>query len=468
MKKIFYRSGLAALVVASFLSGCKPEIDTPEVSAGEANFSKYVALGNSLTSGFADGALYRAGQEVSYPSILAQQFKLAGGGEFKQPLIIVGTKGDVGVGTPTIQGFNIKVASKLVLGTKTDCKGVTGLSPVPAAAEGDIGILLKGTSVNWIGDQGPFNNLGVPGALSYHLLAPGYGSKDLTKIAARQANPFFSRFASSDNVSIIQDAMAQNPTFFTLWIGNNDVLGYALSGGTGTITPPTGGNAANPSFDLTMGSLVNTLTSAGAKGAIGNIPDVTKVPYCTTIPYNGLTLDTTQAKALTGAYAALGMKFRVGSNPFVIADQSAPGGRRQMKPNELVLLSTPQDSLKCGGWGSSKPLANQYVLTTTEISNITDAVTQYNNIIRGLADSKGIALVDANSYLSSLQQGVTINQVNYNAALVTGNVFSLDGIHFSPRGNAIAANLFIEAINRKYNAKIPTVNVNAYSGVKFP
>jgi hypothetical protein len=230
MKKIFYRSGLAALVVASFLSSCQPEIDAPEISAGEANFTKYVSLGNSLTSGFADGALYRAGQEVSYPSILAQQFKLAGGGEFKQPLISVGIAGDVGVGTPTIQGFNIKVAPKFILGNATDCKGVTSLAPVPAAAQGDLSILLKGTSINWIGDQGPFNNMGVPGALSYHLLAPGYGSKDLSKIIARQANPFFSRFASSDGTSIIQDAMAQNPTFFTLWIGNNDALGVALAG----------------------------------------------------------------------------------------------------------------------------------------------------------------------------------------------------------------------------------------------
>jgi hypothetical protein len=33
--------------------------------------------------------------------------------------------------------------------------------------------------------------------------------------------------------------MSQKPTFFSLWIGNNDVLGFATTGGDGTdpITP---------------------------------------------------------------------------------------------------------------------------------------------------------------------------------------------------------------------------------------
>jgi hypothetical protein len=33
------------------------------LTAGVANFSKYVALGNSLTSGYSDGALFIEGQK---------------------------------------------------------------------------------------------------------------------------------------------------------------------------------------------------------------------------------------------------------------------------------------------------------------------------------------------------------------------------------------------------------------------
>ena len=50
------------------------------ITAGEADFSKYVALGNSITAGFSDGALFKAGQENAYPKLLADQFALAGGG----------------------------------------------------------------------------------------------------------------------------------------------------------------------------------------------------------------------------------------------------------------------------------------------------------------------------------------------------------------------------------------------------
>ena len=55
------------------------------LTAGSADFSKYVSLGNSLCAGYSDGALFAAGQANSYPNLLSQQFALVGGGEFKIP-----------------------------------------------------------------------------------------------------------------------------------------------------------------------------------------------------------------------------------------------------------------------------------------------------------------------------------------------------------------------------------------------
>ena len=90
MKNYIY---FAAIIMAA-LSSCKPEFDEFNPSAGDANFSKYVSLGNSLTAGYTDQALYRSGQENSYPNLLAGQFKLVGGGEFRQPLV----NDDLGIG----------------------------------------------------------------------------------------------------------------------------------------------------------------------------------------------------------------------------------------------------------------------------------------------------------------------------------------------------------------------------------
>ena len=81
MKKIFL-SGIAASLL--FAVSCKTDFDNDTqdvvVTSGDANFSKYIALGNSLTSGYRDGTLYSSGQNESYPSMIAQQMKLAGGG----------------------------------------------------------------------------------------------------------------------------------------------------------------------------------------------------------------------------------------------------------------------------------------------------------------------------------------------------------------------------------------------------
>ena len=79
------------LLAIGFVS-CEPEFENPVneegfYDSGSANFSNFVAVGNSLTAGFADNALYITGQQNSYPNILAGQFEFAGGGDFTQPLM---------------------------------------------------------------------------------------------------------------------------------------------------------------------------------------------------------------------------------------------------------------------------------------------------------------------------------------------------------------------------------------------
>ena len=76
-----------AILAAGFAS-CEPEFENEvnaEYSAGDADFSSYVAVGNSLTSGYMDGTVSRGSQANSFPNLLAQQFALVGGGVFTQP-----------------------------------------------------------------------------------------------------------------------------------------------------------------------------------------------------------------------------------------------------------------------------------------------------------------------------------------------------------------------------------------------
>ena len=448
MKNIHSKVFIAAFLTTVFFA-CKPHVDVPAVSKGSLDLSNYVAIGNSISAGYADNALYYGGQEASYPNLIAQQLKLAGAGNFKQPYVDASS---VGIG--------VNQNARLALAPASDCSGAISLAPVAIANEGDFNIFTTSVAA-----QGPFNNMAIPGAKAITAIYPGYGNP---ANGPGNFNPFFTRMtANPASASILGDAAAQNPSFFTLSIGNDDVYGYALSGGAyDAITPSVG--PAGYGFDESVDVIAGTLLATGAKGVIANIPNISSIPYFTTIPYNGLVIDEQTAAALSAAYAPLGISFQAGANGFIIEDASAPGGMRQIQSGEMVLLSIPQDSLKCGGWGSMKPIPNQFVLTATEISDVNSAVSAYNTKLKSLADANGLAFVDVNAFMNTVKTGIMYNGVGINAAFVAGGAFSLDGVHLTPLGNALLANAFIKAINSKYGSTIPQVDATRYKGVAFP
>ncbi len=424
---------LLLILPALLLWACEPEIDQFEPSAGEADFSVFVSVGNSLTAGFADGELYRYSQENSFPNIMARQLGYVGNEIFRQPLM----KDDLGFG------------NRLVLGMAEDCQGNESLGPVPAGGTPDPG------NFESIAEDGPFHNLGVPGAKTSHLLAAGYGV----------LNPYYGRFATNPSTSsVIGQTMALDPSFFTLWIGNNDILGFAMGGGEGEpITPPE-------DFQNYYGLLLSQLTANGARGAVANIPDIASIPFFNTFPYNALVLTSQPLiDMLNEAYNELDhISFSFGPNGFVVSDPGAPGGMRQLVAGEKLLLSLPMDKIRCEGWGSQAPIPAEYYLSLGQLSQIEDAVESYNAIIAQYAKDLDLALADANTILKNAKSGIYFDGLEFNTAFVTGGVFSLDGVHLSPRGNAIVANLFLEAINEQYNASIPLVSVTKFDGIIFP
>ncbi|MCB4807497.1 G-D-S-L family lipolytic protein [Tamlana sp. 62-3] len=244
----------------------------PTLTAGSVDFSTYVAVGNSLTAGFTDNALFIASQENSIPNILSQKFQSLGAGTFTQPLMNDNFGG-------LILGGNIVYDPDT--GEQLFAPRLVTTGGAPLALTDVIGNVTPTTDFLLNNPTGPFNNMGVPGAKSFHLLASGYGNISNFPTAA---NPYFIRMTgSTPNASVLELAMAQNPTFFTLWAGNNDVLGYATTGGDGTdpITDET-------TFNFAINTLVTSLTSNGAKGVMANIPYVTDIPHFTTVPYNAL------------------------------------------------------------------------------------------------------------------------------------------------------------------------------------
>jgi len=464
------------------------DVTETNITSGTANFSKFVALGNSLTSGYRDGALYKLGQIESYPNMIATQMKLAGGGEFKTPLM----SDELG-GIPAV---GVKDKFYLV---------ATGVPSSPVSPIQNTTISGTSTIAN-IFSAGPYQNMAVPGAKSFHLVASGYGNPAGLAIGA--ANPYYVRFSSGATSNLLTDATNQNPTFFSLWIGNNDVLSYATSGGIGidqkgNFNPATYGSndITDPTvFSQVYTSMIAGLTAKGAKGVIANLPYVTSIPYFTTVstkPFAAGSLSSTQISALNQAYAAynggLNAAFNANlitsdeaanrkitftngvANGAVIEDESLTNlsalglpSLRMSNANDLILL-TASTALRTGG-GTSTPLSDGLVLIPSEINALRTTVDSYNTTIKTLASQYNLAFVDANRKMQELSStsGIKYNGVTYTATFVTGGAFSLDGVHPNGRGYGIIANEFIKSINEKYGSNLPQVNPNSYSGVTFP
>jgi lysophospholipase L1-like esterase len=509
-----------ALLAAVGFTACEPEFENElsdsNYSAGDANFSSYVAIGNSLTAGFMDGTVSRVGQGYSYPNLLSQQFALVGGGAFTQPSYADDVNNYGGLLLGGAQIANTRLVIDMSAG---------GPEPIAGASTIEVS-QLQATA---------YNNMGIPGAKSFHLLAAGYGN--VAGVALGQSNPYFVRQATSPNVTVLADAMSKNPTFFTNWIGSNDVLAYATSGGVGisqegNLNPATyGGNDITDSnvFASVYSQITNTLTANGAKGVVATIPNVTAIPYFTTVPYNPLsaavlgqgdpavgaaTIQALNAQLygpLKQILTALGAGDRISLlntnklNPLLIKDETltdlglqitavastipqlaplAPflgqtyGQARQAKATDLVLLPTRAAIGKAPAgvpapfdkFGITYPLQDQHILIPSEVLMVNEATANFNATIKAIAASKGLAVADMNAIMNQLVSGLKVEDGQiytadyFSASRINTVLFSLDGIHPNARGYAVVANEIIKVINTHYHSKLPLIEAGNFPG----
>ena len=513
-----------AILAAGFAS-CEPEFEN-EVGAnytsGDADFTSYVAIGNSLTAGYMDGTVSRGSQANSYPSLLARQFALVGGGQFTQPSYAddVNNLGGLMLGGAIIDygtGVNQFKTRLVIDASEGRPENIAGTSTIDVSAQQFMA----------------YNNMGVPGAKSFHLVASGYGN--LAGVSLGLSNPYFVRHATSPTATVLGDAMSKNPTFFTNWIGSNDVLSYATNGGaksdgttpaddhnlTGNTDPSTYGSndITNAGvFTSVYSTIITTLTSGGAKGVVCTIPSVTSIPYFTTVPYNALPAEATSSNATAIALyqflavatggrisplnTAAGSKnpvlikdndladisgtiqaYAAGSgNPLLVANAAALGliygQARHATSNDLVVLPAssiigqPNASATApfNINGVTWPLANKWVLTANEKTKVANATASYNAAITSIANANNLAVADMNAIMNQLVTGLriedgTIYTANYFSSSTASSVlFSLDGVHPNAKGYAVITNEIIKVINEHYNANLPFVYAPSFPG----
>jgi lysophospholipase L1-like esterase len=280
--------------------------------------------------------------------------------------------------------------------------------PLPLIQDGPFTTIFSVTNRTRIDPTVESGNLAVSGADTTSILS---------QAAATPITNETDLVLSPRTGTQVQIAQALQAPFMTCWIGSNDALGAVLAFDqldASQLTPVS-------VFASNYQQIVSSLTGWNNQVVFGNVPNVTDVGFL--FNNDDLTLFLGQNYGLpAGSYTSLVTMFllRLG-----IVDGS--------------ILQDPN-----------------WVLDSTEVQTIENAVQQYNQIIAEDAAAANMPVVDINSLLSYVQQ----NGIPFGSSLTLttrylGGMFSLDGVHPSDIGHAIVANEFLKVANTAFRLNAP-------------
>jgi len=425
---------LAISVLYTFIYfGCDDynKLTAPGFSLGSADFSRFVSIGNSLTMAEQSSSVFESSQMYSFGKIIANQVETV----YEQA-----TFSDPGTGGR----LEVEKIEPFTLYTNPNQGSPTNLT-YPA----------------------PYNNLGVKGAFLTDVL----NARDQNSCYTANfgvPNPLFDAVLRGLGTQL-ELAMAQQPTFATLWIGNNDILAFATRGGLFPVT-------SVQQFSNEYNTVLNALASSGADIVLGNIPDVKAAAFFRTVgPGIGLSLQQNQLPGIvyaktSGDVGSASINDLFGFNVLVLLSGSSAAELigdvtgAYYTINQIPVPPNVNTQFPFG-LAPENPWPNNLILDPDEILVVDMTVAAYNDIIETAASAKGFAVMDGFTLIRNIAAtGVTYNGITYTAEFLQGGFYSLDGIHPTSQGYAVVANEFIKVINQRYGASIPLIDVSTIPG----
>lgn len=432
---------VALVLVIAVTASCDQFSGVAPIDTGTGDFTHYVAVGNSFTAGYQNKALYKTGQDYSFPSLLARH--LRGQQMFGQPYI-----SDPGLGN------RIELVS---------------LNPLETKVNTDQGEPLN---------QGekPFHNLGIPGGLLVDYSNPnniGNLRDRATNPDHPAFNPFYQIVLQPSELEkavprIHNEVALQNPTLVTFWMGNNDILGYVAAGGEGpSFTDP---NTFTQLFQISA----QQLGSLNADIVVYTIPSVISLPF---VFFLRRELRRNGRIVFDPSTEAWQMNTGQGRLPIYI---KADGVARKMQLFDYPLLSATGYFNAVFNGEISPPVTSDTAIPdvfildgpaegtsgNTELELAIGAVNQYNRAIRSITAAAGFILMDANNLFNTVVSEYFNNGTGYSQGSlvlhpIPGELFSFDGIHTGNRGNAAIANETIKVLNSNLGSNIPLIDISS-------
>ncbi|HLJ83863.1 MAG TPA: SGNH/GDSL hydrolase family protein [Candidatus Eremiobacteraceae bacterium] len=461
----------ATVLLCACSSGSSTSNRPPPQPTGAAIFSRIVGVGDSLTAGYQSGGLLGinttspvsgfpgnlvpATQENGFWSLLVQQANgLSPASMYNpttSPLPLIAAPG---------------LNSQLVLGT-TSLFAATH-SACDAFNDGAYAISTYGTTR--LNPAGPIRDVGIPGQTAHEaiymtnpLTGPGqqpncqypFNPHDPTTLLQPLLDgesstfyPILGSFAGTVHpLTQLNVALSLHPSLTTVWLGANDLLKYAFSGGRSPSDSPK-------QMQADIVTIITRLHAAGSRVVVANLPDVLSTPQffqggptlIATLEAPPFSVPAPAAQAVTAYIQAT---YGVGPNGyltesgfFVVLQDLALG-------NVTPTLTAPGD-----------------FLTDAFAAQVQGLNTAYNGAIGAAATATKTPLVDIHGLFATIKQdgGVPINPPKCCSLQFGGGLLSFDGLHPSNTGYALVANAFIATIDTGFATTVsPLSNAQIFA-----
>jgi lysophospholipase L1-like esterase len=454
--------GLAVMGLAALLGACDNEAVIPPTANPDLVdplFARYVAFGNSITAGIQSGGINDSTQRRAYPALLAAQM----GTEFNIPLL-----NQPGCPPPFTNVFTQEVVGD----------------------PGPLGCALRHPQVPEL-----LNNVAYPGAEVLEALTY------FDPATVPSETDAFRTFLLGGQTEI-QAARKVQPTFVTVWLGSNDVLGAILDednpGDPALVTSPADFAASYAAF---MDSLDSFGSIQGA--AVIGVPQAALAPYLTQgrvwkgfevtafdprfqasmdsafranfgvgLPITANIFDVSNSclsfVAIPGTNdtAWTSVPFAVGGPALALADTRAHDPAVATRIFTVALGAMPPESLPAPT--TINCADDTKTVTANEILNMFSSVAQYNVAIEAEVTARGWLFLDPNPLLQQAAADTTAIRLfpafpGTASPTITvnepfGSAFSLDGVHPSSSTHVLVTGALIQAINLRYGTSIPPLN----------
>ena len=413
-RRALFRSLACALV---FGAGCSDSLtppvsatDSPDLAASEGRgvLHRYVAVGTSISMGWASDGVLASSQRASWPVQLAQ----LGGRDMTTPDL-------------EFPGCRSPLAAPLASGKR--------LSGEPAAldpSQFSCSLLAEGTAL-------PPQNLAISAATTYDAL---YVTPEL------QHDPFYSKLyprVLPSGMTQVSAMMAQNPKLVSVELGGNEVLnardGIAIEGRT--MYPYA---AWAPLYDAVLDSVQKTAKLAVVVGLTDDVRDMPAFR-------RGAELWNDRGAFLAAFNVAVSTDCMDSDNLLFV-----PVRVPVAVGTGVALRAARQGPYALSCAASSDKTAKDYVLDPDEVRAVNDLMMRMDAHIRSAAEQRGLAYFR----LGDLYERADVKPPFSVVALMTsatpyGPLVSLDGIHPSAAGSTVLADAAARALNARYGLGIP-------------